>query len=248
MVFGVNWWTWTSNLYRISTTKRCEGRRRPAVKNASNTTNSPLGSGTSSAPGTCLTLFPKYANCCISCTRTEEILETPNSTVWPGCNSATAKSLKVSSDDESAGGVFAADEEEDDIATYRRRRRAVCLTRARSPMQKEPRGQASGFKKLGFSGARKGKNQPAPHRPFLYTQRDASGNPQSNSVTSHQRSPQKPQRDHFERGQRLHHLATSSAPDDSVELVPRRANVGAKVKTLPFARSLRRLATLTKAR
>jgi hypothetical protein len=62
----------------------------------------------------------------------------------------------------------------------------------------------------------------------------------------HQWSPQKPPRDHFEQGQHLHHLATSSAPDDLVELVPRRANVGAKVKTLPFARCLRRLATPTK--
>jgi hypothetical protein len=83
---------------------------------------------------------------------------------------------------------------------------------------------------------------------LLYTRRDASGNPQSNSATSHQRSPQKPPRDHFERGQRLHHLAPSSAPDDSIKLVPRRANVGAKVKTLPFARSLRRVATPTNAR
>jgi hypothetical protein len=84
-----------------------------------------------------------------------------------------------------------------------------------------------------------------PRRPFLYTRCDASGNPQSNSATSHQRSPQKSPWDHFERGQRLHHLATSSAPDDSVELVPRRANVGAKSKTLPFARSLRRINTST---
>jgi hypothetical protein len=55
-----------------------------------------------------------------------------------------------------------------------------------------------------------------------------------------QRSCQKPPRNHFERGQRLRHLATSSAPDDLVELVPRRANVGAKAKTPPFARCLRR--------
>jgi hypothetical protein len=46
---------------------------------------------------------------------------------------------------------------------------------------------------------------------------------------------QKPPRDHFERGQRLHHPAESSAPADLVELVPRRANVGAKANTLPFA-------------
>jgi hypothetical protein len=50
-VLGVSWWTWTSNLRRTSATKRCAGRRRPAVKNASNTINSPSGSGTSSAPG-----------------------------------------------------------------------------------------------------------------------------------------------------------------------------------------------------
>ncbi len=55
-----------------------------------------------------------------------------------------------------------------------------------------------------------------------------------------QRSCQKPPRNHFERGQHLHHLATSSAPDDLVELVPRRANVGAIAKTPPFARCLRR--------
>jgi hypothetical protein len=105
----------------------------------------------------------------------------------------------------------------------------------------------SGFKKLGFFGARKGESHPTPRCTFLYTRRDASGNPQSNSATSHQRSPQKPPRDHFERGQRLHHLATSSALDYSVELVPQRANVGAKAKTLPFARSLHRFATSTNA-
>jgi hypothetical protein len=54
----------------------------------------------------------------MSYTRTEEILETPNSTVWPGYNSIAAKSLRVSSVDESADGAFAADEEEDDIAMY----------------------------------------------------------------------------------------------------------------------------------
>jgi hypothetical protein len=93
-------------------------------------------------------LFPKYPNYCISCTRTEEILETPNSTVWPGCNSTATKSLKVSSDDKSADGVFATDEEEDDIATYHRRRRAVCLTRARSPMQKEGKRAGEQFQKI----------------------------------------------------------------------------------------------------
>jgi hypothetical protein len=38
------------------------------MKNASNTTNSPSGSGISSAPRTLPTPFPKYPNCCISCT------------------------------------------------------------------------------------------------------------------------------------------------------------------------------------
>jgi hypothetical protein len=72
-----------------------------------------LGSGTSFAPGTRPTPLPKYPSCCISCTQTEEILETPNSTVSPGCSSAVATLLKVISDDASAVGVFAADEEED---------------------------------------------------------------------------------------------------------------------------------------
>jgi hypothetical protein len=218
--------------------KRCAGRRRPAMKNASNTTNSPSGSGISSAPRMRPTLSPKYLNCCISCMRTEEILEMPNSTVWPGCNSTAAKSLKVSSDDESAGGAFAADEEEDDFTTYHRRRRAVCLTRARSLMQRNKEGRRAGerFQNLGFSGARKGKSQPAPRRAalFIHTAR-RFGKPAVQQCHVHQRSHQKPPRDHFERGQRLHHLATSSALDDLVELVPRRANVGAKAKTLPFA-------------
>jgi hypothetical protein len=120
------------------------------MKNASNMTNLPLGSGIFSTPGTRPTPFPKYPNYCISCTRTEQILETPNSTVWPRCNSTAATSLKVSLDDESTGSAFAADEEEDDIATYHRRRRAVCLTRARSPMQRNKEGRRAGerFQKL----------------------------------------------------------------------------------------------------
>jgi hypothetical protein len=99
--------------------------------------------------------------------------------------------------------------------------------------------QASSLKRrLGFFAAR-GKvnfNLCRPH-PLLYTGLDAWGNPQSNSTPSingHVKNPH-----HFERGQRLHHLATPSAPDDLVELVPRRANVGAKAKTPPFARCLR---------
>jgi hypothetical protein len=65
------------------------------------------------------------------------------------------------------------------------------------------------------------------------------GKPAVQQYGVNQRSCQKPPRNHFERGQRLRHLATSSAPDDLVELVPRRANVGAKAKTPPFARCLR---------
>jgi hypothetical protein len=77
-------------------------------------------------------------------------------------------------------------------------------------------------------------------RPLLYTGRGASGNPQSNSTVSINGHVKNPPRNHFERGKRLRHLATSSAPDDLVELVPRRANVGGKAKTPPFARCLRR--------
>jgi hypothetical protein len=65
------------------------------------------------------------------------------------------------------------------------------------------------------------------------------GKPAIQQYGVNQRSYQKPQRNHFERGQSLCHLATSLAPDDFVELVPRRANVGAKAKTPPFARGLR---------
>jgi hypothetical protein len=129
--------TWTSNLCRTSATKRCAGRQRPVMKNASNIINSPSGSGTSSAPGTRPTPVPKYPSCCVSYTRTEEILETPNSTVSPGCSSAAATLLKVASNVD----VFAADEEEDGIATYRRRRHAVCLTRARSQTNKSKEGR-----------------------------------------------------------------------------------------------------------
>jgi hypothetical protein len=69
--------------------------------------------------------------------------------VWPGCNSITAKSLKVSLDDGAASDALAADEEED-IATYRWQRGALCLIRARFPKQSEQGGQASSWKKLAF--------------------------------------------------------------------------------------------------
>ena len=81
------------------------------------------------------------------------------------------------------------------------------------------------------------KRRPPP--PFIHRAR-RFGKPAVQQYGVNQRSCQKPPRNHFERGQRLHHLATSSAPDDLVELVPRRANVGAKAKMPPFARCLRR--------
>jgi hypothetical protein len=80
------------------------------------------------------------------------------------------------------------------------------------------------------------KRRPSP--PFIGGAR-LFGKPAIQQYAVNQRSHQKPPRNHFERGQRLRHLATSSAPDDFVELVPRRANVGAKAKTPPFAPSLR---------
>jgi hypothetical protein len=78
-----------------------------------------------------------------------------------------------------------------------------------------------------------------PPSPFIHRAR-RFGKPAIQQYDVNQRSCQKPPWNHFERGQSLRHLATSSAPDDFVELVPRRANVGAKAKTPPFARGLRR--------
>jgi hypothetical protein len=120
-------------------------------------------------------------------TRTEEIRDTPNSTVSPGCNSSTATLLKVSSDDAPAGGVSAANEEEDGMATYRQRRRAVCLTRARSLTSRSKEGKRAGerFQKEARV-SRRAERVPGPRRPapLLYTGRDVSGNPQSNNTAS----------------------------------------------------------------
>jgi hypothetical protein len=77
-----------------------------------------------------------------------------------------------------------------------------------------------------------------PPSPFVHRAR-RFGKPAIQQYGVNQRSCQKPPRNHFERGQSLRHLATSSAPDDFVELVPQRANVGAKAKMPPFARGLR---------
>jgi hypothetical protein len=84
----------------------------------------------------------------------------------------------------------------------------------------------------------KGKTHPAPPPPPFIHRSRRFGKPAIQQCGVNQRSYQKPPRNHFERGQRLHHLATPLTPDDLVELVPRRANVGAKAKTLPFARCL----------
>jgi hypothetical protein len=128
------------------------------------------------------------------------------------------------------------------MATYRRRRRVVCLTRARSPMSrsKEGRRASERFQKEARV-LRRAERVPDPRRlaPLFIHRTRCFGKPAVQQYRVRQRSHQKPTRNHFERGRRLHHLATSSAPDDLVELVPRRANVGAKVKTLPFARCLR---------
>jgi hypothetical protein len=166
----------------------------------------------------------------------------PNSIVSPGRNSYAATLLKVSSDDAPAGGASAADEEEVGMATYRRRRRAVCFTRARSPTRKSKEGKRADerFQKEARV-SRRAERMPGTRRPaplFIHSTR-RFGKPAIQQYGVHQRSHQKPPRNHFERGQRLHHLVTSSAPDDLVELVPQRANVGAKAKTLPFARCLR---------
>jgi hypothetical protein len=124
------------------------------------------------------------------------------------------------------------------MATYRRRRGAVCLTRARSPTSRSKEGRRADerFQKEARV-LRCAESAPERRRPallFIHGTR-RFGKPAVQQYRVRQRSHQKPPRNHFERGQRLHHLATSSVPDDSVELVPWRANVGAKAKTLPFA-------------
>jgi hypothetical protein len=129
-----------------------------------------LGLGNLLHPRDTPTPLPKYPSCCMSCTRAEEIRETPNSTVSPGCSSSAATFLKVSSDDASTGGVFAAGEEKDGMATYRRRRRAVCLTRARYPTSRSKEGRRAGerFQKEArvFAARRKRTRPASPHPPF----------------------------------------------------------------------------------
>jgi hypothetical protein len=146
-----------------------------------------------------------------------------------------------SSEDASAVGVVAADEEEDGMATYHRRRRAVCFTRASAPTNrsKEGRRASEQFEREARVFAARRKVNFNPRRPLYIHRARRFGKPAIQQCGVNQRSCQKPPRNHFERGQHLHHLATPSAPDDLVELVPQRANVGAKAKTPPFARCLR---------
>jgi hypothetical protein len=89
--------------------------------------------------------------------------------------------------------------------------------------------------------------KPAPPHPLFIHRTRRFGKPAVQQYRIYQRSYQKPPRNQFERGQRLHHLAMSSARDDLVELVPRRANVRAKAKTLPFAPAFVYLAAPTEA-
>jgi hypothetical protein len=137
------------------------------------------------------------------------------------------------------------------MATYRRRRRAVCLTRARSPTSRSKEGRRAGerFQKEARV-LRRVEREPNPCRaaPLFIHRTRRFGKPAVQQYRVRQRSHQKPPRNHFERGQRLHHLATSLTPDDLVELVPRRANVGAKAKTLPFAPAFVYLAAPTEAK
>jgi hypothetical protein len=111
------------------------------------------------------------------------------------------------------------------------------LHTARSPTSRSREGRrAVGFKRrLGFCGSQKEYLTRAAPPSFIHRTR-RFGKPAVQQCRVRQRSHQNPPRNHFERGQRLHHLATPSAPDDLVELVPRRANVGAKAKMPPFAR------------
>jgi hypothetical protein len=122
------------------------------------------------------------------------------------------------------------------MATYRQRRPAVCLMRARSPTSRSKEGRRADerFQKEARV-LRRVESAPEPHRLALLfihgTRRFRK--PAVQQYCVHQRSHQKPPRNHFERGQRLHHLATSSAPDDSVELVPRRQMLGRRRRRYP---------------
>jgi hypothetical protein len=115
------------------------------------------------------------------------------------------------------------------------------LDAARSPTSRSKEGKRAGERFLKAARVSwRAERVPGPRRlaPLFIHRTRRFGKPTVQQYCVHQRSHQKPPRNHFERGQRLHHLATSLAPDDLVELVPRRANVGAKARTLLFARCL----------
>jgi hypothetical protein len=78
--------------------------------------------------------------------------------------------------------------------------------------------RSNGFKRrLGFCGVQKEYLTRAAPPPFIHRTR-RFGKPAVQQCRVRQRSHQKPLRNHFERGQRLHHLVTPSAPDDFADL------------------------------
>jgi hypothetical protein len=105
--------------------------------------------------------------------------------VWPGYSSSTTESLNVFSGGGVANDTLVADKEEDDIVTYHRWWHAVCLIRARSPVEKEQRGQASSCKTRVFQRELE-QAKALVNVGFLYARSDASRNPKYHSKTSHQ--------------------------------------------------------------
>jgi hypothetical protein len=100
------------------------------LKNASKTTSSTSGSGTSSAPRACPTPDPKYPKCYILCTCPEEIIDIINSNISPSSNFINdIESLTVFSNDIALDDTAALDddEEEEGIMSHLRWR-AVCFT------------------------------------------------------------------------------------------------------------------------
>jgi hypothetical protein len=202
MAFGVSWWTWTSNLRRTSATNRCAGRQRPAAKKASKTTNSPSGSGTSSAPGhaplrrqniqavACLARGPRT-----SATRRIPLCHQDATPPPPRC-SACPRTMRRS-------------------AVYRQQKRKRTawlrtvggggrsashrpdLRRARAKRAGE---RSNGFKsRLGFCGTQKEYLTRAALPPFIHRTR-RFGKPAVQQCRVRQRSHQKPPRNHFSEG------------------------------------------------
>jgi hypothetical protein len=141
-------------------------------------------------PGTRATPPPKYPSCCMSCTRTEDIRDAPNSTVSPGRNSS-APHCSASRRTMRRPAVYRQQKRKRKRTAWLRtvgggRRSASHGPDLRRAGARRADEQASGLKwKLGFSrcyGKIKFKTH-HPH-PLLYTGRGASGNPQSNSAVS----------------------------------------------------------------